>query len=47
MSAAWDTAKSVPENEKRQKRVIRMWGYLSIAGLFLIYVAYASGVNPF
>ena len=47
MSAAWDTAQPVSENEGRQKRLIRMWGYLAIAGLFVMYVAQAVGVNPF
>ena len=47
MSAAWDTAKATIEPEKRQKRLIRLWGYLSIGGVFLVYVAYALRVNPF
>jgi hypothetical protein len=46
MSAAWDTAKPNTENETRQKRAIRLWGYLAIGGLFLVYLANALGVKP-
>ena len=48
MSAAWGSLDNTTrEAEKRQKKFIRMWGYLSIAGLFVMYVAQAVGVNPF
>ena len=47
MSAAWDSASNVAENEKRSKRFIRLWGYLAIAGLFLIFVAARCGVSLF
>jgi hypothetical protein len=47
MSAAWDTTKAITENEKCQKRLIRLWTYLSIGGTFLVYVAYALKINPF
>lgn len=48
MSAAWGSLDNVGrEAEKRQKKFIRMWGYLAIAGLFVLYVAQAVGVNPF
>ena len=48
MSAAWDNSTAViADDEKRSKRLIRLWGYLSVAGLFLIYVAAHCGVNLF
>jgi hypothetical protein len=47
MSAAWDFAKGITETEKSQKRLIRLWMYLSIGGCFLVYVAYTLRVNPF
>jgi hypothetical protein len=45
MSAAWDTAKVITENETRQKRAIRLWGYLAVGGLFLLYLVHALGVK--
>ena len=47
MSAAWDNASTERDDEARQKRLIRLWGYLSIAGAFLIFVAYHCGITLF
>jgi hypothetical protein len=41
MCVTWGSLREKKEPEKRQKKFIRMWGYLAIAGLFLIYVAQA------
>ena len=49
MSAAWGSEgfKTPREEEARAKRFVRLWGYLSIAGLFLMYVAQSLGINLF
>jgi hypothetical protein len=35
------------QDEKRAKRLIRMWGYLTVGAAFLLYVASALHVRLF
>jgi hypothetical protein len=38
MSAAWDCSSEQPQDAVSQKRLIRVWFYLAVAGGFLLYV---------
>jgi hypothetical protein len=47
MSAAWDKGAVKIESAAAAKRLIRLWGYLSIAGAFLVFVASRLGISLF
>ena len=48
MSAAWGSdGTTVAQEEAQAKRMIRMWGYLSVAGGFLVFVATRLHINLF
>jgi len=47
MSAAWGATESVNDTSARAKRFIRLWGYLAIAGAFLVFCACRLGINLF
>jgi hypothetical protein len=47
MSASWGSMDVTSSGEAAQKRMIRLWGYLSIAGAFLMFVASRLHINLF
>ena len=47
MSAAWGSDSIEALDEKKQKRFIRLWAYLSVAGAFLMFVAMRLHINLF
>jgi hypothetical protein len=47
MSAAWDQGQSENQPHGAAKRMIRLWGYLALAGVFLVYVAYSLNIKLF
>ena len=47
MSAAWGSENADTMDEKKQKRFIRLWAYLSLAGAFLMFVAMRLHISLF
>jgi hypothetical protein len=47
MSAAWDAINREQYDTNRAKRALRLWGYLTVAGLFLLYVSMQLHINLF
>lgn len=47
MSASWGSMETTVAAEASQKRMIRLWGYLSFAGGFLMFVATRLHINLF
>lgn len=47
MSANWGSMSEQNTADQNAKRMIRMWGYLAVAGVFITLVAAHLGINLF